>query len=368
MNNDNIFDFISTLPEVVDIIGYGSGVKNQEGYTDDIKRQIDLILTVNDIYEFHKLNFKKYPNIYSNIGIKLIKHVNSIGTDINYVSNIDYKNNTYKIGVINKNDLSKDLITWDNMYMAGRCQKPISTLKIRDKVKNEIIYKLAEQIKNIDIEKYFNFEQLAQYAKGAINIVTSIFDIFVSVIVSVYILLERDQIIRFLKSLTKRLFKERTYNIIVNYFDQTNNIFFHFISSQLLDGIIVGIITSIAMQIMGVKYAILLGFMIGLFNLIPYFGAIIAVIIAAIITIFTGGFNQAIWMVIVVTILQQIDANIINPKITGNSLKISPLLVIFAVTVGGAYFGVLGMFLAVPIIAVLKLLIEDYIKSGEKQI
>ena len=59
MNNDNIFDFISTLPEVVDIIGYGSGVKNQEGYTDDIKRQIDLILTVNDIYEFHKLNFKK---------------------------------------------------------------------------------------------------------------------------------------------------------------------------------------------------------------------------------------------------------------------------------------------------------------------
>ena len=68
------------------------------------------------------------------------------------------------------------------------------------------------------------------------------------------------------------------------------------------------------------------------------------------------------------TILQQIDANIINPKITGNSLKISPLLVIFAVTVGGAYFGVLGMFLAVPIIAVLKLLIEDYIKSGEKQI
>ena len=147
MNNDNIFDFISTLPEVVDIIGYGSGVKNQEGYTDDIKRQIDLILTVNDIYEFHKLNFKKYPNIYSNIGSKLIKHVNNIGTDINYVSNIDYKNNTYKIGVINKNDLSKDLITWDNMYMAGRCQKPISTLKIRDKVKNEIIYNRLNALK-----------------------------------------------------------------------------------------------------------------------------------------------------------------------------------------------------------------------------
>ena len=126
---------------------------------------------------------------------------------------------------------------------------------------------------------------------------------------------------------------------------------------------VVGIITSIAMKIMGIQYAILLGFMIGLFNLIPYFGAIIAVIIAGIITIFTGGLDQAIWMVIIVTILQQIDANIINPKIVGDSLEISQLLVIFAVTVGGAYFGVLGMFLAVPIATVIKIILEDYIKN-----
>ena len=67
-------------------------------------------------------------------------------------------------------------------------------------------------------------------------------------------------------------------------------------------------------------------------------------------------------MVIVVIILQQIDANIINPKILGNSLKISPLLVIFAVPVGGAYFGFWGMFLSVPIVAVIKLLLTDYIE------
>ena len=66
-------------------------------------------------------------------------------------------------------------------------------------------------------------------------------------------------------------------------------------------------------------------------------------------------------MGVLVTVLQQIDANIINPKIVGNSLEISPLLIIFSVTVGGAYFGVLGMFLAVPIAAVLKILINDYI-------
>ena len=64
-------------------------------------------------------------------------------------------------------------------------------------LKNEIIYKLAEQIKNIDLEKYLNLEQLAQYAKGAINVVTGVFDLFVSIIVSIYILSERDEILGF---------------------------------------------------------------------------------------------------------------------------------------------------------------------------
>ena len=119
------------------------------------------------------------------------------------------------------------------------------------------------------------------------------------------------------------------------------------------------------MSILGVKYAVLLGFMIGLFNLIPYLGAIIAVVIAGLITLLTGGIYQAIWMLVIVIILQQIDANIINPKIIGNSLQISPILIIFSVTVIGSYFGIIGMFLAVPIVAVIKLLINDFIKYKE---
>ena len=116
------------------------------------------------------------------------------------------------------------------------------------------------------------------------------------------------------------------------------------------------------MWILRIKYWVLLGFMIGLFNIIPYFGAIFAVTLAAIITIFTGGFTKAIWMVIVVVILQQIDANIINPKIVGNALELSPILIIFSVTLFGAYFGVIGMFLAVPIIAVIKIIVNDFIE------
>ncbi|MBR1803136.1 MAG: AI-2E family transporter [Clostridia bacterium] len=228
-------------------------------------------------------------------------------------------------------------------------------------LKNEYVLNAVQSIQQIDLQQFMNLEKIGEYAKGAINFASGIFDIFVAFIVSFYLLLERKQILNFFRKLAKALFKRQTYATLGNYFNQSNEIFFRFVASQVLDGIVVGILTSIAMSIIGVKYAVLLGFMIGLFNLIPYFGAIIAIVTAIVITLFTGGFTQALIMAIVVIILQQIDANIINPRIVGNSLEISPLLVIFAVTIGGAYFGVLGMFLAVPVATVLKMMIENYI-------
>ncbi len=228
-------------------------------------------------------------------------------------------------------------------------------------LKSDVVNDAIQNVQNLDIKQYFKLDKILEYVISAIDAVTGIFDIFVAVIVSVYILAERTQILTSLKRLAAAMFKERTYQNIDKYFNNSNEIFFKFIASQFLDAVIVGILTTIAMSIMGIKYAPLLGFLIGLFNMIPYIGAIIAVAIAAVITLITGGLSQAIWMLIVVIILQQIDANIINPKIIGQSLKISPLLVMFAITVGGAYFGILGMFLAVPAIAVIRILVEDYV-------
>lgn len=229
-------------------------------------------------------------------------------------------------------------------------------------IKKESIQKIISDLQSIDITKIISLENISDYIEGVIGVANGIFNTFVTIIMSVYVLLERGKILEFVRKLNSALFKKETCMALDKYFMKANDIFFKFISSQVLDGIIVGIIVSIAMWILGVKYWVLLGFMIGLFNIIPYFGAIIAVVIATIITIFTGGFTKAIWMVIVVVILQQIDANIINPKIVGNALKLSPILVIFSVTVFGAYFGVLGMFLAVPCIAVIKILVNDFIE------
>lgn len=226
----------------------------------------------------------------------------------------------------------------------------------------EAIKSVGDAIQNIDFKQYVSTERITGYIKSVLGVASGIFDVFVSIVVSVYILLQRDQIYGFFNKLTMVMFDKKTCDKIGEYIDSTNRIFFKFISSQVIDGIIVGILVTIAMSIIGVKYAILLGFMIGLFNVIPYFGAIIAVAISILITLITGGISQTLIMAIVVIVLQQIDSNIINPKIIGNSLEISPLLVIFAVTVGGAYFGVLGMFLAVPVAAVLKILINDWLE------
>lgn len=234
-------------------------------------------------------------------------------------------------------------------------------------ISKEIIQNTINKLKEIDIVKILDADNIMMYVEKVVGIANGIFNAFVTIVVSIYILLERGEILKFIKRLNSSLFSEKKCSTINRYFVKGNEIFFKYISSQVLDAIIVAVIMSVALSIMGVKYAILLGFIIGLFNLIPYFGAIIAVIVAALITIFTGGITQAIWAVVVMVILQQIDANIINPKIVGDALEISRILIIFAVTVGGAYFNVLGMFLGVPVIAVIKMMIDDYIERNENK-
>ena len=235
-------------------------------------------------------------------------------------------------------------------------------------LKSDVIKDKMTELSNIDMKQFLsiNNEKIIEYVKNIINIFSGIFDVFVSIIVSVYILLQRTAIMKFLRRFARAIFKKNTYEAVNKYFTKANEVFFTFISSQLLDAVIVGILTTVAMLIIKVKYAPLIGFTIGLFNMIPYIGAIVAVGIGILITFITGGPGKAIAMAIVVIILQQIDANIINPKIIGVSLEVSPLLVIFAVTVGGAYFGILGMFLGVPIAVVIKTVLNDWIDNKNK--
>lgn len=229
------------------------------------------------------------------------------------------------------------------------------------------VEEIINKVQSFDIGTYLSTDRILGYINTVIGVFGAVFNIFVTIVISIYILLQRKEIKEFLKKLGKSLFDEPAYTRLSKYFTTSNKILLDFIYCQIIDAIIIGILVSVALSIIGVKYSILLGFFIGLFNIIPYFGAIIAIAVAVLITVFTGGIQQALIMAVTVIILQQIDANIINPKILGDGLKISPILVIFAVTVGGEFFGVIGMFLSVPVIAVMKLLIVDFIEIREKK-
>lgn len=234
------------------------------------------------------------------------------------------------------------------------------------------IKEYVQKISNVNITdqlaKWISFDNAKKYMKNIVGGAGLIFDIFVTVIVSVYVLMERGGIKKFLSDMAYAVLDDKGYEVCAKYSRRLNSIFNGFISGQVVDAIIVGVISVIVMSIMNVKYAVLLGTIVGVFNIIPYFGAIFGILFAIIITIFTGGFQRAAILAVVIIIIQQVDANIINPRIIGNNLHISPILVIFSVTVGGAYFGPLGMFLGVPILAMIKEIVLDFInyKNREK--
>ena len=240
-------------------------------------------------------------------------------------------------------------------------------LTITPFIQENILKPVVDWIQNIDFESLFTFDMIKEYLSSAMGFIRGIVNLFIAVICSVYILAQRNRIINFLNRFARAVLTEKGYKRYDKYFTSGNGIFFRYLSSQMLDGIIIAILTSIAMSIMGVKYSVLLGTLIGISNLIPYFGAIFGVGISIIITLLTGGWEQALIMAIVVIVLQQIDANLINPRITSSSLKVSPLLIMFAVTVGGAYGGVLGMFLAAPVFTLLKVIVDDFVNERNRE-
>lgn len=122
---------------------------------------------------------------------------------------------------------------------------------------------------------------------------------------------------------------------------------------------------SVVLMIFNVKYALILGIFIGAMDMIPYFGSIISCIIAIIVTCITGGMWKGVWVGVVLIILQQIDGNLLGPKIMGDSLEIRPLWIIFAVSVGGTLFGFLGMLFSVPVVAIIRAIASDFIDARE---
>lgn len=208
--------------------------------------------------------------------------------------------------------------------------------------------------------------EFGKYAKGVINITSGVISALIGIIVSVYMLIEKDKIKVSLKRVARILLKEEKAEKLIENARKINNIFSKYLFCLILAATIMAVLATIVLSILRVKYAIILGIMIGIFNLIPYFGAIIAGCLSVLITLITGGFFKALWAAIFLIILQQIDGNFTSPKIMGDVLDTSPLLIILAVTLGGGLFGIGGMIISVPIVVTIKMAITEFIDEKEQ--
>ena len=212
---------------------------------------------------------------------------------------------------------------------------------------------------------YFNFERLNEYVSVITGIANSFFSFLVSIIVSIYIILEKEHILLFFSKIKKRFQFDHKTEVVVRYIKKIINLFYSYFAGLLIDSVLIGSISTVVFASFKVPYAVFLGLAVAIGNMIPFFGPIVAALVTYLIGMIGLGPVNALWILVFQFVLGQIDGNIIQPKIVGSQVGVSPLLVLVSVTVFGGLFGPLGMILGVPICASAKLVLEDYLEDGK---
>lgn len=203
---------------------------------------------------------------------------------------------------------------------------------------------------------------ITRISKSIISIVRNVFNFTVGLIVSVYLFYSKDKLAAQFKQIIYALFKEKTANEIVSECRYIHRVFVGFLTGKILDSIIIGILCFICIKFIGTPFPVLISFIIGVTNIIPFFGPYIGGIIGSLI-VFMVDPLQALYFLIFVIVLQQFDGNILGPLILGDSTGLSSFWVIFAIMFFGAMFGVAGWVIGVPAFAVAYDLIRRKIHS-----
>ncbi len=223
---------------------------------------------------------------------------------------------------------------------------------------------ISDTIENIYtsyIQPQLSSEAVISYFKGVMNFTSSLLSVFMAFIISVYMLISREPLINTGKLVLGIFLNDGQMSRLSHYTHRSCDILYSYFYSQVLDAIIVGVIITVGLFIFRAPNAPLLGFLIGLLNMIPYFGAIMGGGIAVAITLLSGNPYGAIFIAIYIVVMQQVDASLIQPRIVGHTLGVRPIYVLLAITLGGGLFGFWGIFLGVPAIAIIQMLLRDYL-------
>lgn len=191
---------------------------------------------------------------------------------------------------------------------------------------------------------------LAMVTNGAISMVKLLINFVVGVIISVYMLMGKEYFSAQSKKLVYAVLPAEKGNVVIATVRKANEIFGGFITGKIIDSIIIGLLCFIGVSILKMPYALLVSVIVGVTNVIPFFGPYIGAIPSTILIALADPW-KGLYFVIFILILQQVDGNIIGPKILGDSTGLTSFWVVFAILVGGGLFGVVGMIFGVPIFA-----------------
>ena len=215
------------------------------------------------------------------------------------------------------------------------------------------------------VNSYLNFDMMGRFVGVVGNIANSMLNVLLGIILSAYILIERASLSDLFKTLAGFIFKDKKNQTLATYAGRLVDIFNSYFVSLLMDALIIGAVSSVFFYFYGAPYPWLLGVLVAVGNMIPFFGPIAAAVIVFVVCAIVMGPLSAIWALVFQIIAGQIDSNFIQPRLVGGSVGISPLWVIFAVTFFGGFFGPVGMIVGVPIVASIRLLYLDYKKDGK---
>ncbi len=204
---------------------------------------------------------------------------------------------------------------------------------------------------------------MATLVSGVTGAVTNFFSgLLFGVIFSIYFLLDESRISTYWVRAFHLIFGEKAGEKLMLFAKDADNAFSGYIRGQFLDALLVGVISIIALSIATVPNAILVGVLVGLGNMIPYVGPVVGYIAVVIVCLPEGAFVKMIIGIGVLALVMFIDGNIINPKLLSDNVDVHPLLVVAALIGGGAIGGILGMLVAVPTAALLKLQFDRYLE------
>lgn len=200
-------------------------------------------------------------------------------------------------------------------------------------------------------------ELMSSLTVGVINILKEILNLLIGLIVSAYVLFSKEKFSRQCKKITYALFKPSSANMILHLTIKSNEIFGGFIIGKIIDSAIIGVLCFIGLTLMDMPYTLLVSVIVGVTNVIPFFGPYIGAIPSAILILLTDP-RMGIYFIIFIIALQQFDGNVLGPKILGNSTGLSAFWVVFSILIAGGLFGVPGMILGVPTFAVIYYIVD----------